>query len=139
MLSDKVRAFVTENHRGVMTTFRRSGAAQMSIVSCGPYGDGVAFATGADRAKLANLKRDPRCTLLVSQPDWRGYVVLEGRAMVMSLDNTGAEELRLALHDLYRATSGREHPNWDEYDQVTREQGRSAIIVVPEHVYGTGA
>ena len=35
MLPEHVRSFLTENHRGVATTFRKSGAAQMSVVSCG--------------------------------------------------------------------------------------------------------
>ncbi|MCH8086990.1 MAG: pyridoxamine 5'-phosphate oxidase family protein, partial [Chloroflexi bacterium] len=60
MLSEKARKFLSENHNGVLTTFRRNGAAQMSIVTCGLYGNGVAFTTTADRAKLLNMKRDPR-------------------------------------------------------------------------------
>ena len=36
MLPENVRALATETHRGVLTTFRRNGAAQMSIISCGP-------------------------------------------------------------------------------------------------------
>ena len=38
MLSDQVREFLGQTHRGVITTFRRDGGAQMSIVSCGPTG-----------------------------------------------------------------------------------------------------
>ena len=137
MLSDRVRKFVSENHRGVLTTFRRNGSAQMSIVSTGAYGDGVAFTTTAGRAKLANLKRNPRCSLLVSHESWWGYVVLEGRGRIMSSDNTEAEELRMALRDVYRAAAGTEHPNWDEYDQAMRDDRRSAVVVVPDHIYGT--
>lgn len=111
----------------------------MSIVSVGPYGDGIAFTTTAGRAKLANLKRDPRCSLLVSQEDWWVYVVVEGRATVMSLENTDAGELRLALRDVYRAAAGKEHPDWEEYDEAMREQRRSVVIVVPERIYGTRA
>ena len=139
MLSDEIRAFIAENHNAVLTTFRRNGAAQMSVVTCGPYEDGIAFTTTAERVKLANLKRNPRCSLLVSQPDWWGYVVFEGYARVMSPDNTDVDELRLALRNVYRAASGTEHPNWEEYDQAMRDDRRSAIIVVPEHVYGTRA
>ena len=72
MLSENLRAFVAETRRGVLTTFRRSGGAQMSIVTCGPYREGVAFTTTARRAKLINLRRNPRCSLLVSQEDWAG-------------------------------------------------------------------
>jgi len=139
MLSDKIRDFVSQNHLSVLSTFRKNGAAQLSIISSGPYRDGVAFTTPADRVKLANLKRDPRCTLLVSKPDWWGYVVIEGRAQVMSPDNTDAEELRLALRDVYRAAAGEEHPDWEEYDQAMRDDRRVVIIVVPEHIYGTAA
>ncbi len=137
MLTEKVRAFVAQTHRGVITTFRRSGAAQMSIVSCGPLRNGVAFTVTEERAKLKNLRRDPRCSLLVSNESWWGFVVLEGRAQVLSADNTDAEELRLALRDTYRTASGEEHPDWDEYDQAMRDDRRSVVIVVPDHVYGT--
>lgn len=137
MLPDKIRDFVSQNHQGVLSTFRKNGAAQLSIISCGLYRDGVAFTTPADRVKLANLKRDPRCTLLVSKPDWWGYVVIEGRAEVMSSDNTDAEELQLALRDVYRAAAGEEHPDWEEYDQAMRDDHRAVIIVVPEHIYST--
>ena len=139
MLSDHIRSFVAENRRGVLTTFRRSGAAQMSIITCGPYRDGVAFTTTADRAKLANLQRDSRCSLLVSQEDWWGYVVLEGHAQILSADNTDGEGLRLALRETYRTASGTEHPDWEEYDRAMQEQRRSVVIVVPERIYGTRA
>ena len=47
-----------------------------------------------------------------------------------------ADELLTALRDVYRTAAATEHPNWEEYDQAMVEQGRSAIIVVPEHIYG---
>ncbi|MBM11320.1 MAG: hypothetical protein CL759_04500 [Chloroflexi bacterium] len=137
MLSDNVRAFTTENHQGVLSCFRRNGMPQMSVVTCGAYGDGVAFTTTADRAKLLNLKRDSRCSLMVSQRDWWGYVVLEGEATILSPGETDADELRLALRDVYRAATKGEHPNWEEYDQAMVADRRSAVIVVPDRVYGT--
>ena len=136
MLPDRVREIVGEHHTGVLTTFRRSGRAQMSIVSTGLYLDGVAFTACDFRAKVVNLIRDPRCTLLVSMSDWSQYVVMEGSARISSLATTGPESLRLALRDLHRAISGAEHENWDEYDEEMRE-GRYAIVtVLPEHYYG---
>ena len=137
MLSDEVAAFVGRNHQAVLSTFRRSGAVQMSIVTCGPYRQGVAFTTTADRAKLANLSRDSRCSLLVSSSDWWGYVVLEGRAEVMSAGNADAEELRVAMRDVYRTAAGEEHSDWGEYDQAMLDDRRSGVIVVPERTYGT--
>ena len=137
MIPDKVKEFAMQTHRGVLTTFRRNGGAQMSIISCGPYRDGIAFSVTEDRAKLRNLRRNPRCSLLVSQESWWGFVVLEGRAEILSAGNTDAEELRSALRETYRAASGEDHPNWEEYDQAMRDDHRSVIIVVPDHIYGT--
>lgn len=137
MLSDSVKEFLAQTNRGVLTTFRRDGAAQMSIVSCGPYRHGVAFTTTADRAKLINLHRNPACSLLVSQEDWWGYVVLEGHAEIFSSGNTDSANYREILRDVYRTASGTEHSNWEEYDQAMLEQRRSAVLVIPERVYGT--
>ena len=136
-LTDKQKDFLSENHNAVCTTFRRNGAAQLSIVTSGLYGGAAAFTTTADRAKHRNLDRDPRCTLLVSHADWRPFLVLEGNATVLSQDNTPAEELRVAFREVFRAASGKEHPNWDEYDRVMVEDRRVIVIVTPEHVYGT--
>ena len=137
MLSEKAMKFLSENRNGVLTTFRRNGAAQMSIVTCGLYGSGVAFTTTDDRAKLLNMKRDPRCSLLVSKSEWWGFIVLEGHAEIMSPEDTDADKLRLALRDVFRVAAGADHPDWDEYDRAMIEQVRSVVIVVPEHIYGT--
>ena len=139
MLPENIRAFVAATNRGVLTTFRRDGAAQMSIITCGPYRDGVAFTTTSSRAKLLNLQRDPRCSLLVSNENWWGFVVIEGRAQIISADDTGAEEYRDALRDVYRTAAGEEHSNWEEYDQAMRDDKRSAVIVIPDRIYGTSA
>ena len=136
MLDDNLKRFVAENRRGVLTTFRRDGSAQMSIITCGPYREGVAFTTTEDRAKLRNLRRNPRCSLLVARENWSAYIVLQGTAQLISPGSSDPEELRLALRDVYRTAAATEHPNWDEYDQAMGEQRRSAIIVVPEHLYG---
>ena len=139
MLSDKTKAFLAQTHRGVVTTFRKNGAAQMSIITCGPYRNGVAFTVTSTRSKFWNLKRNPRCSILVSNENWWGFVVLEGHAEILSADNTSAEELRMALCDVYRTASGEEHSNWAEYDQAMVTDKRSAIIVVPDQIYGTAA
>ncbi len=137
MLPENVIEFVSANHQAVLTTFRRDGAAQMSIVTVGPYGDGAGFTTTEDRAKLHNLARNPRCSLLVSKSDWWGYIVLEGHARLLRRGESDETELRDALRGIYRSASGQEHPDWDEYDQAMIADRRAAVIVVPERIYGT--
>ena len=136
MLTETWRGFAAENRLGVLTTFRRDGAAQMSIITCGPYREGVAFTTTEERAKLHNLRRNPQCTLLVAREDWSAYIALQGAARVFSAGNTDGEELRLMLREVFRTAAGMEHPDWAEYDRAMGEQRRSAIIVIPAHIYG---
>ena len=136
-LDQKTLKFMAENHNAVLSTYRRDGATQMSIVTTGPYKDGVAFSTTENRAKLRNLERNPRCSLLVAQDNWWGYVVLEGVAEIISLKTTGAHELRDAMRDVYRAAAGKEHPNWDEYDEVMRQENRVGVVVIPNKTYVT--
>jgi PPOX class probable F420-dependent enzyme len=136
MLTDAQRQFLSENHNGALTTFRRNGAAQMSVVTCGLQGDGVAFTTTADRAKLQNLRRHPACTILVGTGDWRNFLVLEGEARLVGTDTASPDEYRETLRDVYRTAAGQEHPNWPEYDQAMLNDHRYAVLVTPSHVYG---
>ena len=113
MLADAVKKFAEENDKAVLTTFRGSGAAQMSINQCTPFVGGVAFTTPEDRAKYKNLVRDPRCSLLISQENWWGYVVLEGKARIDTVATLGKQAFLDAWRTVYRQISG-DHPNWDE-------------------------
>ena len=97
MQLDKIEEIVALNHEAVFTTFRRNGAVQMSIVTVGVVNNGVAFTISPGSAKLANLRRNPRCSLMVSRRDWGNYAVLEGHAQVLSPDATPVEELKLTL------------------------------------------
>lgn len=54
----------------------------------------------------------------------------------MSPENTDPEELKMALRQVFEASSGSEHPNWEEYDQSVRDERRSVVIIEPEKVYG---
>jgi len=139
MLPDHTKEFLSCNHSGVFSAFRKNGAAHLSLVTCGLFRNGVAFTSPEGVVKLSILKRNNRCSLLISQLDWRDYVVLEGWARIFSLENTGSIELRQTLRSVFKAASGTEHPDWDEYDQAMLQQKRAAILVIPERVYGTRA
>ena len=72
---------------------------------------------------------------MVSRSDWGDYAVLEGYAQILSPGVTEIETLRLTLREIYSSASGKEHPDWEEFDQAVKEDRRSAIIVIPEHIY----
>ena len=133
----QARPFLERHHWGIVTTHQRDGGAQNSIVYCGAYQDQAVFvAVYGKSAKVRNLRRNPQCTVLAITPDWRHYVVVEGKAELRGSFNTDAEELRQLLRDIFRACSGNEHPDWEEYDQAMVKQESVAILVTPEKVYG---
>ncbi|NQW17733.1 MAG: PPOX class F420-dependent oxidoreductase [Chloroflexi bacterium] len=136
MITPELREFAMANNKAVLTTFRRGGAAQMSIVVSTPAENGVSFTTTEDRAKYKNLARDSRCSLLISKEDWWGYVVLEGNAHLVTQENTPRADYLKTCRTIYRQISG-EHSNWDEYDQAMLDDHRAVITIVPDRVYGT--
>ena len=128
-------AFLESEHSAVVTTIGRSGGIQASIVNAGPFEGRMAFVVRGDTAKLRNLKRNPTCTVLTTQPDWRKFATVEGQAVVRGPWNTEAKELRLLLRAVFTAAGG-SHSDWEEYDRVMRDEGRVAVLVTPERVYG---
>jgi PPOX class probable F420-dependent enzyme len=116
-LSDQVdriaraREFVAANPRGVLTTYRRDGQAQMSPVTPGVDAEGrIIVSVTEDRAKTKNARRDPRVALCVFSEGFYGpWVQVEGQAEFAD----GPERID-ALVDYYRTVSG-EHPDWGEY------------------------
>ena len=127
--------FLEQEHSAVVTTIGRSGLPQATIVRSGPYEGTMAFVVRGGTVKLANLKRDDRCTVLVAKPDWTRYATVEGRAATHRQDNTGEEELRLLLRRVFSAAGGT-HSDWEEFDRVMREEARAVVLVTPERVYG---
>ncbi len=78
MTFEDIKPFFEQNHRGVVTTRRRNGAVQASIVASGVMGDAVVFVSRGDSAKIANIKRDPGCTVMATKADWSSYAVWRG-------------------------------------------------------------
>ena len=134
---EEVRPFMESNHPGVITTIRRNGAGQVSIVVCGAYQGNAAFVSvRGNSAKVRNLRRNPQCTVLSVTPDWRRFAVVEGQATLYDASNTSAEELRILLREVYRACGDKDHPDWEEYDRAMVQQDGVVVLVKPERVYG---
>jgi hypothetical protein len=45
-----------------------------------------------------------------------------------------AEGLRVLLRDIFTAAGGR-HDDWATYDQVMREERRTAVLITPTRLY----
>ena len=125
---DGLLAFVRPRHHVVLTTHRADGGLQSSPVTAGVDPDGrIVVATYPQRAKVANLRRDPRASALVLSDDFDGpWVRVDGTAEVIDLPDAVEP-----LVDYFRAVAG-EHPDWDEYRQAMVDQGKSLVRLTPE-------
>ena len=82
------------------------------------------ISTYPQRAKAANVRRDPHVSVCVLSDDFNGaYVQIDGTAEV--LDMPDALE---PLVEYFRCISG-EHPDWDEYRDAMRKQNKSLIRI----------
>ncbi|MEH1013528.1 PPOX class F420-dependent oxidoreductase [Micromonospora sp. CPCC 206060] len=122
---DALIGFLTPRHRAVIMTFRRDGRPQSSPVTCGvDTGGRIVISTYPERAKVRNLRRDPRVSLCVLSDDWNGpWVQVDGTAEVLDLP-----EALEPLVEYFRRISG-EHPDWDGYRDAMQRQGKCLIRV----------
>ncbi|MEU1708483.1 PPOX class F420-dependent oxidoreductase [Streptomyces sp. NPDC005706] len=120
--------FVRPRHRAILLTRRTDGSPQGSPLTCGVDDAGrIVASTYPERAKTRNAKRDSRVSLVVLSDEWNGpWVQIDGTAEVID-----APDSVEPLVEYYRNIAG-EHPDWDEYREAMRKQGKSIIRVTPE-------
>lgn len=124
---DQLLDFVRSRHHLVLMTTRSDGRPQLSPVAGGVDADGrIVISTYPDRAKAVNLRRNPAASVLVLSDDWDGaWVQVDGTAEVLDMPSPEAED---GLVEYFRCIAG-EHPDWDEYRDAMRRQGKSLIRI----------
>ncbi|MEU8260502.1 PPOX class F420-dependent oxidoreductase [Micromonospora sp. NPDC048999] len=125
---DALLEFLRPRHRVVLMTTRADGRPQSSPVAGGVDVEGrLVISTYPERAKVANIRRDPRVSACVLSDDWNGpWVQVDGTAEVLDLPDALEP-----LVEYFRSISG-EHPDWDEYRQAMVNQGKSLIRITIE-------
>ncbi|MFK5584067.1 MULTISPECIES: PPOX class F420-dependent oxidoreductase [unclassified Serinicoccus] len=125
--TEELLEFVRPRHDMVLITLRQDGLPQASPVTGGVDQDGrLVISTYPERAKTHNARRDARVSVLVLSDRFNdAWVQVDGTCEV--LDGEDAVE---PLVDYFRCISG-EHPDWDEYRDAMRSQGKSLLRVTP--------
>ncbi|WP_433825400.1 PPOX class F420-dependent oxidoreductase [Actinoplanes sp. CA-015351] len=125
---DELLEFLRPRHHAILMTTRKDGRPQSSPNTCGVDTEGrIVISSYPERAKVANIRRDPRVTLCVLSDEWNGpWVQVDGVAEVIDLP-----EAVEPLVEYFRVISG-EHSNWDEYRQAMFDQGKCLIRVTIE-------
>jgi PPOX class probable F420-dependent enzyme len=132
---DALWELIGRTGRGVLVTIKRDGRPQLSNVDYLAVDGVIRFSTTGDRAKVRNLRRDPRASFYVTVPGGSSYAVAEGIAELSATAADPHDAAVEALVDLYRDIRG-EHPDWNEYRTVMVEDGRLVVSVRVDRLYG---
>lgn len=125
-----------DRNQSVLTTIKRDGKPQLSNVLHAVGDDGVIrVSTTADRAKYANLRRNPWAALHVDGENFWSYAVLEGDVELSDVAATPDDATVEELVDLYRSLQG-EHEDWDDYRVAMVAERRVVVRIRPNHAYG---
>lgn len=120
---DELDAFVRPRHNGVLLTTRRDGRPQSSLVTMGLDTEGhIVVSSYPERAKVANIRRNPAASMVVMSEDFGGeWVHIDGRSEIIDLPDAVD-----GLVEYFRVISG-EHPDWNDYREAMVNQGKCLI------------
>ncbi|ASW56368.1 PPOX class F420-dependent oxidoreductase [Plantactinospora sp. KBS50] len=137
MAGDALLDLVAGRELGVLATIKRNGRPQLSNVNYALAPDRAVIRVSVTdgRAKVANLRRDPRASLQVSSADGWSYAVVEATAELTPVAADRYDATVEELIALYRAVQG-EHPDWDDYRRAMVADRRLVLRLHIERVYG---
>ncbi|MGW8374231.1 PPOX class F420-dependent oxidoreductase [Streptomyces sp. ODS28] len=124
-LSDGLKDLLDDTVFVTIATIQPDGSPQLSPVWVKRDGDDVLISTTEDRRKTANIRRDPRVTLVV-QPADDPYVYSEIRGTA-TLASEGADAF---LDEISRKYTGKDYR---DFNPASADDGERLIIRVSPH------
>jgi PPOX class probable F420-dependent enzyme len=127
-LTDQQRTFLQQPFVGEVTTLRADGSPHTTVVWVDTDTDVVMFNTVIGRAKERHLRKDPRVSLIVVDPeDPYKWVSVTGEAEITT-EGADAQIDKLA----------KKYLGQDEYPWRKAEEQRITVRIHPEHIEATG-
>lgn len=123
---------------GALATLKRDGRPQLSMINItfDPAASLLRASVTDGRAKVANLRRDPRASVLVHSRDGWSYAVLEGDVELSPVARAEDDATVEELVEVYRAVRGEDHPDWADYRRAMVQDRRLVLRLHVERVYG---
>lgn len=134
-VSDRLWELFGKRGRGVLVTLRRDGRPQLSNLDYLAEPGLIRCSTTGDRAKVRNLRRDPRASFHVTTPDGGAYAVAEGTVTLTDPAVATTDDTVEELVEVYRRIRG-DHPDWADYRAAMVADGRLVIRLDVHRVYG---
>jgi len=124
---------------------RADGSVHSSVVNAGVMDHPVtgerviATVLRGPSWKLGRLRETMRCTALF-RVGWE-WASVDGPVDIIGPNDTingfDPANVPTLLRDVFTAAGGT-HDDWDEYDRVMAEDGRTAVFISPERIQGRG-
>jgi PPOX class probable F420-dependent enzyme len=132
----KALEWATSRSHAVLITIRADGRPQSSDVVYACSAGHFTVSVTDERAKTANMRRDPRVVLHVTDPDAWEYVAFDGTASLSPVATAPDDSTCDALVEYYEQVQGASHPDWDEYRAAMVEQARLVATITPTSAVG---
>jgi PPOX class probable F420-dependent enzyme len=130
VLSEQQRAFLEANHSAVMATVDGRGRPHTVPVLCALV-DGALWSSGTDlRVRTRYLEARPYATLTVLTRGFWGEWLTVGGPVEVRRGSRVEDNLRL-----YRAVTGRDPDDLEEYRAAMVAERRLVYMLTPERVY----
>ncbi|GHO95084.1 hypothetical protein KSF_051320 [Reticulibacter mediterranei] len=127
MIPQELQDLLTQRNNAILAVNRRSGAPHVTPVWYLWDGEDFYVSITTDRAKYANIQRDPSISLIVDEGP--GYVAAYGEAEIFDQTHPNAGELAERLVIKYTAGEQRE-----QFLKLVKEPNRVIIKLHPEKV-----
>jgi PPOX class probable F420-dependent enzyme len=131
-------AILAGSNLATLATIRRDGRPQLSNVN--HHFDVeralIRISLTDGRAKVANMRRDPRATLVVNANNGWHFAVADATVELSAVAQSRDDETVEELIEVYRLIRGEEHPDWDDYRRAMVEDRRLVGRLHVTHLYG---
>ena len=133
---DRAIAWAASRNLATLITIRRDGRPQSSDIVYAIDDNTFLISLTADRAKTANMRRDPRVVLHVSEPQTWSYLSFDGTMELTDPTTSTTDATSDALVAYFEAVNSSPHPDWAEYRQAMIDEKRLLARFTPTTAVG---
>ena len=128
--------WATTHQHAVLVTIRRDGRPQSSDVVQAVDDGAFLVSVTDDRAKTANMRRDPRVVVHLSDPATWSYVSFDATVELSDVATAPDDATCDALCHLYEQITGAPHDDWDDYRAAMVADRRLVARITPTSAVG---
>ncbi len=129
-------AWAASRKHAILITIRADGRPQSSDIVYHVSDGMFLISVTDDRAKTANMRRDPRVVLHVSEPASWSYLSIDGTVELSTVTTDPADSTSDALVEYYRSVAGKDHEDWPAYRQAMIDEKRLIVTLRPGNAVG---